>query len=178
MPEPFASDENARRVLASALHVGNGIEGMKADAPPYFLRVKLRSEPVETVTLSDNAAKSSYFVAEGLTLGGVKNPAALDASRFAPMNGAAIAPATEKWLREYSLISQNPFPPNARKNVGQLARLLATFPNDVKYRSIAVLEKRQDFSNRHGPRVKFFGSPLAALLTAVYRENARNSDAR
>jgi hypothetical protein len=162
-PAPFSKEADKRAMLDKALCVANGIEG---GDKPYFLKVALRNEPVESITLADNAAKAGCPSIEGITLECSQNRGQT------PISGGEVPAAMTAWLQSHTIRSDDAYPKSRRKAVEAVARLLYAFPDEINSRFLSRVHPDVTEANYPGPKVRFTGPPTATLLTNVYYENS------
>lgn len=168
-PAPFHTDQDKRKLLDRALCIANGTDG---GDKPYYLKISLRSEPVESIEFTDNAAKAGNPVVDGVTFEGVMNPSVKN-EEFSSLSGSEMPAAARTWLDEHTIRSADPFPSARQKALGEIGRLLYTHPNDINSRTIADTRPEVTAENYAGPKVRFEGTPVAELLTNIYYENSQ-----
>jgi|GEM_PF-393477 len=166
-PAPFSTQPDKRAMLDAALCVANGIEGGDKS---YFLKISLRNEPVDSITLADNAAKVGSPAIEGITLECSRAPR--DLKGLSPVEGGDIPASMAAWLQSHTIRSDDAFPKARRKAVEAVARLLHTFPDEISTRTLSKVRPDVTEANYPGPKVRFVGPPTATLLTNVYYENS------
>ena len=165
-PAPFSTEPDKRELLDKALCVANGLEG---GDKPYYLRIALRDEPVESITLADNKAKIGGASIQGITL---ESSDALDSKALAPLVGGDVPEARAAWLASHTIDSDDAFPKSRKEALDAVARLLYTYPDDISFRRLSEVRPTVTEANYPGPKVRFSGPPTATLLTNVYYENS------
>jgi hypothetical protein len=167
-PEPFKSNSGKQAILDRALCVANGIRGGKA---PYYLRIVLRDEPVQEIELIDNPGHAGHPVIDGITFGDVADAKLLDSMRFLTADGDPMPDGLPAWLADHSVASFDPMPPSREAALGDLSRVIYTFPEDVNERTISQtpVALKRAFP---GPEIKFTGPAEAGILANVFLENA------
>lgn len=171
-PEPFKSNAAMAALLDSALCVANGLLGYKNDPATYYLVIGLRPEKIETITFHDNAGKTGHFKVEGLSFGEVSDKGSLRAAAFSTIAGSPATDAVRDWRQKHTVMSSDGYPASRRKAIEKLRHKFYTQPEDISYQTIAGTRPDISAKNFPGPQVQFGGSPVAALMTNVYYENA------
>jgi hypothetical protein len=154
-PAPFREEGDARDLLARALCVANGLDGWKADAPPYFICIEPRDEPLAGIRIEDNPAKIGHIVFDGY---------AIDPD---PSNPGLVA-----WLDTHTVRVDDPVPAERREALDELRGLLHTQTSDLTRETVAKTAQAANLRDWPGPRLVFHGPVEADILTHVYRDNS------
>ena len=172
-PEPFKSDTNMVNMLDKALCVANGLLGYENDPGTYYVVIGLRNERVDEIELRDNAGKIGYFKVEGLSFDGVSDNGSLPGgSAFSMVSGHETSNAVKEWVSKHTVESSDGYPSSRRDAIENLRLKFCTQPSDINYKTIEGTKPDITAANFEGPKVKFSGSPTAALMTNIYYENA------
>ncbi len=174
-PAPFSTDPDAREVLARALRLANAVDGWESDAP-YVLTIALRDEPLAALRIADSPDKVGHVVTEGLTFLGVPDDAFPDDPRIERRPCAEDGDPTDLTAR--AVASEAPYPPAAQDAVANLARLVATFDEDITAETVARTPPDHALADFPGPRIVFSGPPEADILTHVYVDAVSEMRAR
>jgi hypothetical protein len=176
---PFSTDEKAMEVLKEALCVANGAEGYKPETEPYFLRIALRQEELESIALEDEPSKKGYPLLQALTLvSGEEAAGAFNENGWKRVESETISEELRQWLEDHTIDSSDPWPESRRKAVERLGRVLYTYDDDVNFetvRDLPLSEREKDYS---GPRVRFEGPPEAEILSRVFLQNVVETRSR
>ena len=171
-PEPFKSDTNMSKMLDDALCLGNGLRGYESDPGTYYLVIGLRNENIDAVELHDNASKTGVYEISGLSFEGVSDSGPLPGSAFSMITGQATSDTVKTWVAKHTIKSANGYPSSRRNAIEKLRFKFCTQPGDINLETISKAKPEITSTNFEGPKVKFSGSPTAALMTNIYYENA------
>jgi hypothetical protein len=121
----------------------------------------------------DNAEKIGHFMVNGLSFEGVTDRGELPDSKFSMITGQVMNGETNNWLKGHTIASANGYPSSRQTAIHKLKYIFDTQPSDINYKTIKSIKPAVNASNFSGPKVKFKGSPIAALMTNIYYENVR-----
>jgi len=168
-PEPFRSDEKIKKQLDDVLCVANGVEGYASTSKNYYLKIKLRDEPVKWIGFKDNPKRTGYYQVDGLTFSGIDKKTI--SKKYLIESGKHLPSNTISWLKDHTIDSKDPYPEKRQKAIKTLREKFNTSLDDINEKTIAATPPEITEKNFPGPKISFSGSPIATLLTRIYYEN-------
>jgi len=162
--EPFSSDPTARATLERALDIyPTGAGGGHA----YLCAVRPRDKTVARLLFVDNPKKQGAPAITAVTM---------DADAVSSLLGPAMgAPAPSQherhWLAQHTVSADKPETTLTRARLNALRRLLYASSQDLPPH--VPLDVPPGF---RGPRLRFAGTPTAALMTNIYYHSAQDMD--
>ena len=169
-PEPFRSDPEVKKQLDDALCVANGAEGYANAHKNYYLKIKLRDEPIKWIAFRDNPKRTGYFQIDGLTFSGIDEKTI--SKKFLIKSGNQLPADKISWLKNHTIDSKNPYPETRKKAIKKLREKFYGSLSDINEKTLAETPTEITETNFPGPKISFSGSPIATLLTRIYYENA------
>ncbi len=169
-PEPFRSDAKVKKQLDDALCVANGLEGYSNTNKNYFIKIKLRDEPVKWIIFKDNPKRTGYYRIDGLTFSGISEK--LNSKKYLIESCDQLSSDKISWLKNHTIDSKNSYPENRQKAIKILREKFNTSLDDINKKTLAATPPEITATNFPGPKISFSGSPIATLLTRIYYENA------
>ncbi len=170
-PAPFAKDPHFRKLLDSSLCVANGIDGYLPEDKPYYLRIGLRSEPVQKIEIQDSAHKNGYPLFDALSFETVPGSVPPPSGLYRLEKGKQSDPERAAWLNTHTVDGSNPLGGGRSEALEALARACHTFSTDLNLETIQSVHPQISPEAFPGPKVRFTGTPEAEILTSVYYEN-------
>jgi len=100
--------------------VANGVEGYANTNKNYYLKIKLRDEPVKWVGFNDNPKRTGNYQVDGLTFSGIDKKT--DSKKYLIESGKQLLGDKISWLKNHTIDSKNPYPENRKKATELLAK--------------------------------------------------------
>ncbi len=177
-PAPFAKDPHFRNLLDNSLCVAHGIDGYLPEDKPYYLRIALKPDPVQTIAIHDNAAKMGYPIFDALSFEVVPGTVPPSSGLYRLEKGKQPASERIAWLNSHTIVGMDPLGGGRREAVEALAAACHTFASDLNSETIQSLHPQISPEVFPGPKICFRGTPEAEILTLVYYENMWETQGR
>jgi len=166
-PEPFASDENAGKILNENLRL---FPEKLVFGNQHLACIEMQDKVIDEVQLIDFTEKDGVPVIIGLT---VETESAKTIDGFMRLEASEIDPKMAAFIEEMPLQSEDTAPKKRQTRLKALRNLLYTthenFPKSVP---VSIPD------GYRGPKVKFEGDEYAQVLTNIFYHNLKDMDDR